>query len=341
MNYNKPLEERIERFKQRSIEKYGDVIDFSKMDYKNAKTEVTLIHKEYGEFTVVPDLHLRRPQWKKKNCRSFGYFNNKENCIKVAKQYKNKRHLQNKCSGCYNALKRNGWLDEVAEEIYDNSIHYMKYDEKINVVYVYEFLENKTFYVGRTNDLKRRDHQHRVACKHSDGSMTYDGVYCFAKENNISIPDAKILEEGLTAIESQEKENYWKEKYISEGWKTLNKAVTGINKGSLGSVLKWSYDVCKEEAKKYSSKNDFKIHNQPAYNSSVSHKWIDDFFQNKKKVDGYWNKLENVLNAAKDCKGAKDFAKRYGGAYNSAQKHNWTKFLKYKSKDEANRLLGQ
>lgn len=37
MDYNKPIKERIKDFKRRSIEMYGDVIDFSKMEYKNAK----------------------------------------------------------------------------------------------------------------------------------------------------------------------------------------------------------------------------------------------------------------------------------------------------------------
>lgn len=341
MNCNKSINERIEDFKRRSIEKYGDVIDFSKMDYKNAKTEIVLIHKKYGEYKTTPDLHLRRPHWNMKTTRPFGYFNNKANCIEVAKQYKSKKELERKCNGCYKALKRNGWLDEVVELLYDNSIHYMNFNEKINSVYVYEFVDENTFYVGRTNNIKRRDRQHRIEEKHSDGTVTYDSVYMFAKENNILIPEVKILEKRLTATESQEKENYWKEKYISEGWETLNKGVTGINKGSLGAVLKWTYEKCKEEAKKYRSKNDFKIHCQSAYTSSVRHNWINDFFQNKKKIDGYWDVLDNVLNAAKECKGAKDMIKRCGGAYNSARKHGWTNLLKYKNGHETDGLLEQ
>ena len=88
-----------------------------------------------------------------------GYWNNKVNCLEEASKYKNKWELQKNNIGCYQSLRRNGWLEEVAEMLYDDSIHYMGYDEKRNYVYVYEFKDFNTFYVGRTNNIKRRDKQ--------------------------------------------------------------------------------------------------------------------------------------------------------------------------------------
>lgn len=326
------LQSRIEKFKERSIEKYGDVIDFSEMKYVNAKTEVTLIHNEYGRFNTTPDLHLRKPHWNVKDIKPFGYFNDKQNCIETAKHYKSKWDLCQHCNGCYNGLLRNGWLDEVAAMLYDKSVHYIQYEDKINIVYVYEFCEQKYFYVGRTNNLKRRDRQHKNGEKHSDGTIIYDSVYNFSVKNKIEIPHPKILEENLTAVESQEKEHYWKEKYISDGWKTLNKGITGKGKGSLGACLKWDYDACLEESKKYSYKYEMKLGNQPAYASSVKNGWINEFFSNRNKDNNYWDDFSNVLEASMQCVGARDMQKKFGGAYNSARKHEWLKLLKYKRK---------
>lgn len=162
------IKEREELFKLHSFEKYGDVIDFSEMNYVNAKTEVVLIHREYGRFSTTPSLHLRRPQWNMKQVRPFGFFNKKENCVETAKEYRNKRDLQQHCYGCYKALQRNGWLEEVSSLLFDNTTHYMKYNDQINCVYAYEFEEEKCFYVGRTNNLKRRDYQHRHEAKRSN-----------------------------------------------------------------------------------------------------------------------------------------------------------------------------
>ena len=258
-----------------------------------------------------------------------GYWNDKINCLEEASKYKNKWELQKNNIGCYQSLRRTGWLEEVAEMLYDDSIHYMGYDEKRNYVYVYEFKDFNTFYVGRTNNIKRRDRQHRNGYNHSNGIKTFDNLYKFAEGNGIELPQPKILEEWLTANESQEKEDYWKNKYISDGWNTLNKGTTGVGKGSLGATIKWTYEACKEEAKKYNGKYDMKLGNQSAYKTSVKNGWIDEFFENKKEVDGYWDNFENVLEAARNSKNSKDMIKKFGGAYNSARKHKWTKLLEY------------
>ena len=43
-------------------------------------------------------------------------------------------------------------------------------------------------------------------------------------------------------------------------------------------------------------------------------------------------KLDNVLNAAKECVGARDMISKYGGGYNAAIKNGWIKLLVYKDK---------
>ena len=310
-------------------------------EYKNAKSDITLFCPEHGEFHKDFYRLVNKKQGcpvcgRGIKCKPFGYWNDKEHCIEEARKYHNKFDLEKNCVGCYGSLVRNGWLDEVASMFYDDSIHYMRYDDPINVVYVYEFVDLKAFYVGRTNNIKRRDRQHRKGYGHSDGEREYDIVWKFANENDIEIPSPKILEENVIASKSQELEDYWKNRYISDGWVTLNKARTGVGKGSLGATLKWTYEKCKEEALKYDGKYAMKVGNQPAYSSSVKNGWIDEFFENKNKDAGYWDKLENVLDAARKSKGARDMIKKFGGAYNSAKRNNWTSLLVYGTDCEAN-----
>lgn len=265
---------------------------------------------------------------KQSTSKPYGYWNNKEHCLEEAKKYKNKFELQRECNGCYNGAVRNGWLDEIAS-LYDNSIQYMDYDEPINCIYVYEYSDLNSFYVGRTNSIKRRNKQHCNGYWHRDGSRTYDIVYKFAKDNNVDIPEPIILEDKLTAEQSQDREDYWKNFYIEKGMRCLNKGVTGIGKGSLGATVRWTYDEFCKEASKYSYKTEMKYKNQSAYKAGVHNGWIDIPFENRKKKDKYWDDIDNVLNAAKECTGAKDMVRRYGGAYNSARRHGWVDQLKY------------
>ena len=305
-------------------------------EYKNAKSDITLYCPEHGEFHK----DFYRLVNMKQGCpicsrggiiyKHQFFWNSKENCIEEAKKYNNKYDLQKHCPGCYKSIRRHNWLDEISE-LYDNSIHYMGYDEPVNCVYVYEYHDLNAFYVGRTNDIKRRHRQHCNGYGHRDGTRNYDVVYNFAKENNVEIPSPVILEENLTAEQSQDREDYWKKFYIEKGMICLNKATTGVGKGSLGATIKWTYEEFCKEADKYSYKTEMKLKNQSAYRAGVKNGWIDIIFQNKKKNDKYWNNLENVLNAAKECTGAKDMAKKFGGAYNSARKNGWTKLLVYKS----------
>jgi hypothetical protein len=44
-------------FLEKSRKVHGDIYDYSKVDYKNAKTKVTVTCKEHGDFIVIPDAH--------------------------------------------------------------------------------------------------------------------------------------------------------------------------------------------------------------------------------------------------------------------------------------------
>lgn len=327
-------EEALAKIKEVHGEKYKIVDGWQ---YVNANVEFELECPIHGKFTKsfyrLVNLKQGCPMCshRVKSIKPFGFWNNKENCIEEAKKYRNKWELQKKCQGCYSGLVRNGWLDEVANELYDDSIHYKDYEAKVHSVYVYEYPEQHSCYVGRTSCMGKRHRQHKNGYGHKDGSRTYDVVHQFAAENGVEIPQPKILEEGLNAEESQRQEDYWRLKYIQDGWNCLNKAVTGVGKGSLGASLKWTYETCKEEAKKYDCRYHMRLGCPAAYWPSVRNGWITEFFpQTKKKDDKWWENLGHIKEAAAQCSGARELIKKFGGAYNIARRNGWLKELKYK-----------
>ena len=260
-----------------------------------------------------------------KNKHKSGYWNIKENCMNEASKYKCRGQLIRFSNGCYCGLVRNGWIEEAEKLYFENKIHYKDENEPINLIYVYELDEFKICYIGRTNNLDRRDRQHRNGY-YSHRKKEYDNLFKFCENKKIEIPKPIILEDKLTASESQIREEYWLNHYIENGWKPLNKGKVGLNKGSLGATVKWNYETCKEEALKYKDRCEFKKNNIVAYNVSYRNKWIDEFHPwhlSKNKPNGYWKSFENCKLVASLYKDRKDLKTNYPSAYEYMRKYGF------------------
>ena len=144
--------------------------------------------------------------------------------------------------------------------------------------------------------------------------------------NNVEIPEPIILEENLTGKESQEKENFWLDYYVSNGWNKINISKTGICSSSLGSIAKiWTYEACKEAAKKCTSKEDFKKRYSRAHNVSIKNKWLDEFFPfNMKRENGCFDTLEACLKASNGYTSIMQIRKEYPFLYHKISKNKWT-----------------
>ena len=265
-----------------------------------------------------------------------GFWNNKENCMKEASKYKCRGQLIRYANGCYCAMIRNGWINEADKLYFENKIHYKGENEPINLIYVYEIKEFNTCYVGRTNNIKRRDYQHRCGY-YSHGKKEYDNLFKFCYENNIKMPNPIILENNLIASESQIREEYWLNYYIKNEWKILNKGKVGLNKGSLGAKIKWTYEKCKAESVKYIDRIDFKKHNIVAYNVSKKNKWIDDFhpwYLCKHKPNGFWRSIDNCQLVCNLYKDKKDLKTNYPSAYEYMRKYKFLDKMIFNNKKE-------
>lgn len=159
----------------------------------------------------------------------------KEIVYKEAKKYSSKYEFQTKSKYAYNKALKEGWLDEFVwlktPEHKENNVN-----DKIHCVYAYFDNDNKSIYVGRTNNVKLRHNQHnRIQHK----SKKYDTVKTHFSEINKKLPQPVILSENLTLEESQYYEDYFMKYYKNNGWNVINKGKTFqiiVNKGVNNNV---------------------------------------------------------------------------------------------------------
>lgn len=198
----------------------------------------------------------------------YGYWKSYNNCLEESKKYKSRREFWKGSRAAYQEASKNQWLDD-----FTWLKDYKTLDkDQIDCVYKYVFLEQKTVYIGRTVDRVSRDLKHR--------QNPTDPISKFIILNNLSWPEMEIIEDNLTIVKGLEREDYWKNFFISEGWTVLNTAKTGIHSGSVGAIGygKWTKESCKQESSKYNTRVEFARGNKSAYNKSLSRGWIDEFF---------------------------------------------------------------
>lgn len=89
---------------------------------------------------------------------------------------------------------------------------------------------------------------------------------------------------------------------------------------------KWTYEACRKEAQKYTTKSAFQKANGSAYQASLRNKWISDYtwFIEKKKPNGYYN-YQICYEIAQSCICSSDMEKKNVTAYKKAYKNGWIK----------------
>lgn len=251
-----------------------------------------------------------------------GYWT-KDRVYDVAKKYSNKNDFKAKEPTAYK------WA--ASFELLDKFV-WMKcptYDERRNnhdsVVYAFVDEENKVAYVGLTIDEKSRAKSHRNS--KNSAVRKYFGK---------NIPNPIVLKAELTVDESMYYEDFFKKQYIKHGYKILNVAPTGINVGSIGGLAIWtSKDVVFGEAKKYSSRTEFKNKAGGAYNHARINGWLDEMTWLKtprRKIK--WT-YDAVLQEGRKYNSKKDFERNSKTAYMKANECGWIKdmtWLKSKKK---------
>jgi len=87
----------------------------------------------------------------------------------------------------------------------------------------------------------------------------------------------------------------------------------------------WTYEKCKEEALKYSTRSEFQKKSASAYNSALRNGWLNDVCSHMKfvlKPSGYWT-YEKCKEEALKYKNRKDFCLNSKGCYDASYKNGW------------------
>ena len=239
-----------------------------------------------------------------------------EKCDEAAKQCKTKSEFSKNFSGAYSSAKKRGWLTNLSKKYFKPVGN-----KALRCIYAYEF-SDKHVYVGLTFNLEKRDKQHMM----SENSA----VYQYIKKTG-SKPVLIQLTDYIDSYEASDFEGYFLEKYVNDGWISINKTKTG----GLGSSLEkkekqlkenkkhWTKETIEEEAKKYKTRKEFVESSPSAYAVASRLKILDSvckhmvLLQRKK-----WTKEEAQKEALK-YKERGEFQMKSNGCYLVSSRNGW------------------
>ena len=182
-------------------------------------------------------------------------------------------------------------------------------------MYAYEF-ENNVAYVGLSYNKEDR-FRTRLSNKN-------DAIYKYIKSNNPSPPKIIQLCDYVEPNRASKLEIFYIEKYKNDGWILLNKKRGG---GLGGFSPKWTYDVCKEEALKFTNKHQMGLESPNIYNKILRKKWFSElcshFSVDNKKPTNYWNNKENCILEARKYTTKSELIKKNSHVYLVGKKNGW------------------
>lgn len=259
-----------------------------------------------------------------------GYWEDKEKVLKEARKYKYKSEFRHKAPSAYKSALLHHWLGEMEFET-----KVSKGDPRgpIHIIYVYIDEVNKYAYVGATNDMKRRDWEHK--------NQKNDPVYKYFYGKSLKIPAYKILLDGLTIVERQREERVQSLYYRDVLHYTLinNINLTGENVGSVGSLIKkWTKKAVLREAEKYKTPTEFFAKSAGAYDAALKYKMMNNetfpWFYSKRMPPRWWSVKEHVFEESKNYKSWNEFFLKSPAAHFSARKHKWEDEMTWLLRDQ-------
>ena len=256
---------KLEKFIEKSKLKFGDKYNYDNFVYIDNLSYGFITCPSHGDFEVRPITHLSKSKYggckkclKLQKAKKFY-----DRCKEVALNCETRGEFQIKYKNEYNISYRHDWLDDLCS-------HMVKIGNLYNrCIYVYEFIEYKTIYVGLTFNISVRDRQH----KKNNSSQ----VNKFAKSKNIKIPKIKQLTEYIDIEKAIELEEDYITKYKNDGWFVLNKAKGG---GLGGNKRDISYNKqnCFDIAKNYKSVSECEKENYKICQLIRQNKWTKEAF---------------------------------------------------------------
>lgn len=233
----------------------------------------------------------------------------KENCQKEALKYITRSQFEKGNLGAYTKARRKNWLDEIC--------HHMDFRQKgaegKKKVYLLAWEELNMVYIGITNNPKRRINDHFE-------NSSNEKVKKLISEG--TIPAIEIVSDWMNFNDIVQAEKDQIEKYQNEGWTVLN-----ISKGgALGGItVKWTNEMCKQQALKYTSRGEFEENEPGCYKAAIRLEIYDEICSHMdyiKLPNNYYTK-ERCFEIAQLYLSRTEFSKGNPSAYNKCLKHHW------------------
>ena len=283
--------------------------------FSKCKNRTEFREKHWGAYC-----RCKENGWLEEICPSFFDWDKPktfEEAVERTKHYECRSDLCKDNYRLYYFLEKNGWLDKI------DNLKVITEESNVHYVYAYEFPQYNTAYIGRTISIRKRHLQH---LRYESCSL---GKFIHSKGiENLDMP--RIIYEGLTAKESQEKEAEQIEEYKKNGWSILNTAKAG----SLGTIThQYTRKVCYDLAKQFKTKKEFREAYRNVYFKCLEKNWLKDYTWLKvtyrqKKTFTY----EECKEAANQCKTRLEFHKKYQSMYKQSMENGWLDdFIKCKN----------
>jgi predicted GIY-YIG superfamily endonuclease len=234
------------------------------------------------------------------------YWNNKERVLTEAKKYFSRSQFAKNSIGAHASSVRNKWFEEAC-------LH-MEPQGSIEKRWIYKatFLDG-SIYIGLTCNFEQRKSSHLTSEKSS--------VYQYIVKTN-TIPIFEIISDLLNKKEASELELKLINEYKKLGINVLNRH----KGGGLGSAkIFYTFEICKAEASKYNTRNEFCIKSKGAYCASRNNKWLDVVCEHMstKRPNRIKNTFEKCEKEAKKYNYRTEFAKKNKSVYGAAARNKW------------------
>jgi predicted GIY-YIG superfamily endonuclease len=177
-----------------------------------------------------------------------------QECASEAKKHKTRSDFFHKSSPAYHFARRRGWLDKITKHMKPQGNYTRR------KLYAFEH-PDKSVYVGLTYNYERRYKHHM---------NTHKVLIAKKKEMGHRFVEFDVL---YPAHIAAKKERELIESYLKLGWTILN-----INRaGSLGgNVVKWDFESCRKEARRYKSRDEFLRRCPSAVVIARRNGWMDE-----------------------------------------------------------------
>lgn len=223
----------------------------------------------------------------------------KESIFNEAKKFKTRAEFQIGSRSAYNAARNAKILDEVCAHM--DIVGSLR----VRCIYVIIFPNEKAFYVGLTYNFRARLRSHRTLSSNS-------AVRELIKQK--SPYEAKVLKTNIPMEDAGKYEELFKLQLENEG----NTCLNAIKTGGLGkSKIIWTKEKISMEAKKYSTRTEFRDGSPGAYDAAKESATIDDVCVHMEILMTKWDESK-ILEAAQNFKSIKELLEKGRNIYMAA-----------------------